>query len=389
MGANTHEILQKHKVRCYGVVRLANQMHPVRLLDLGHVSPLHSQTVYHAVGYAMTPVPSGVEGDGSRDTVILVSPDRPYVCIGYHQELEKEVDLGYCHAHGLPVYRREVGGGAVYLDDGQLFVQWAFHGGHLPADLAARFELYVRPLVETYRALGIPAYLRPINDVHVGGKKIGGTGAAQMGEAEIMVGSLMFTFDKATMARVLKVPSEKMRDKVFQSLEQYMTTMQEQLGSRPDRETVKRLYIERCAAALGREIVPGDLTSTERAVMAELDARFVSGEWLHAKGGLKPLGVKIHEDVRVVEGTLKAPGGLIRVTARLCAGTIDDIALSGDFTVLPATGVAALERALSGASLVDDPLRTIVQAVYRELALQSPGVTPEHLVDAILAAASQ
>ena len=77
--------------------------------------------------------------------------------------------------------------------------------GPLPADLEARFELYVRPLVETYRALGIPAYLRPINDVHVGGKKIGGTGAAQMGDAEVVVGSLMFTFDKATMARVLKV----------------------------------------------------------------------------------------------------------------------------------------------------------------------------------------
>ena len=102
--------------------------------------------------------------------------------------------MDYCRERGLPVYRREVGGGAVYLDDGQLFTQWVFHAGHLPADLEARFELYVRPLVETYQALGIPAYLRPINDVHVGGKKIGGTGAAQMGDAEVVVGSLMFTF---------------------------------------------------------------------------------------------------------------------------------------------------------------------------------------------------
>jgi len=157
-----------------------------------------------------------------------------------------------------------VGGGAVYLDAGQLFTQWVFHAGHLPEDLEARFELYVRPLVETYQALGIPAYLRPINDVHVGGKKIGGTGAAQMGDAEVVVGSLMFTFDKATMAHVLKVPTEKMRDKVYQSLEQYMTTMQEQLAALPDRAAVKRLYVERCAAALGAEIVPGKLTAAKR-----------------------------------------------------------------------------------------------------------------------------
>lgn len=351
---------------------------PIRLLDLGFVPPLDSQTVYHAVGHALTA--------DSPDTIILVSPDRPYVCIGYHQELEKEVDLDYCHAHGLPVYRREVGGGAVYLDQGQLFSQWAFHGRHLPAGLADRFELYIRPLVETYRALGIPAYLRPINDVHVRGKKIGGTGAAQMGEAEIVVGSLMFTFDKATMARVLKVASEKMRDKVFQSLEQYMTTMEEQLVALPDRGTVTNLYVERCAAALERELVPGELTAAERAMMTEIDARFLSVEWLHAKGGLKPVGVKIHEDVRVVEGAFKAPGGLIRATVRLHENRVDGVEFSGDFTVFPATAVGALQAAANDAELTPAALQERFAAVYRDLGIQSPGVTPEHWAEAVLAA---
>ena len=64
------------------------------------------------------------------------------------------MDLDYCRDHGLPVSRREVGGGAVYLDAGQLFVQWVFHRDALPASLEAKFELYIRPLVETYQALG-------------------------------------------------------------------------------------------------------------------------------------------------------------------------------------------------------------------------------------------
>jgi lipoate---protein ligase len=351
----------------------------IRLVDLGLVSPLRSQTVYHAVGHAMTA--------DSPDTIILVSPDRPYVCIGYHQDLEQEVDLDYCRDHGLPVYRREAGGGAVYLDAGQLFIQWGFHRASLPADLESRFALYVRPLVETYRALGIPAYLRPINDVHVGGRKIGGTGAAQMGIAEVVVGSLMFTFDKATMARVLKVSSDKMRDKLFQGLEQYMTTMEEQLAALPDREAVKRLYLERCAAALGAEIVPGELAPAEQAAMAEMDARFLSNEWLHAVGGLRRAGVKIHEDVRVVEGAYKAPGGLIRATVRLAAGTIDDVSLSGDFTLLPAAAVAALEQGLRGGLVVREPLEARLAELYRELDVCSPGVAPAHFVEAVLAAA--
>ncbi|PKO23976.1 MAG: ligase [Chloroflexi bacterium HGW-Chloroflexi-1] len=351
---------------------------PIRLLDLGLVPPIRSQTIYHAVGHAMT--------TDSPDTIILVAPERPYVCIGYHQDLEREVDLGYCREHGLPVTRREVGGGAVYLDAGQLFVQWVFHCDALPHSLEARFELYIRPLVETYQALGIAAYHRPVNDVHVAGKKIGGTGAAQTGEAEVLVGSLMFTFDKATMARVLKVSSEKMRDKIFESLAQYMTTMAEQVDPLPDRAAVRDLYLARAAVALGREIAPGAATAAELALAAELDARFVSEDWLYQKGGLRRAGVKIHEDVQVAEGAFKAPGGLIRVTVRLAAGRVDDLELAGDFTICPAAAVGALQAAAGGAELTRDALTARFAAAYRDHAIQAPGVTPAHLADAVLAA---
>lgn len=355
-------------------------MRTIRLLDLGNVSPLRSQTVYHAVAYAMT--------ENTPDTIILVSPNAPYVCVGYHQDLEKEVDVAYCRGHGLPVYRREVGGGAVYLDDGQVFMQWVFRPGNLPANLEERFALYVQPLVETYQALGINAYLRPVNDIHVGGKKIGGTGAGQIGQADVVVGSLMFSFDKATMARVLKVPSEKMRDKIFESLEQYMTTMAELLPALPDRQTVKTLCAEKCAQALGATIVAGEWSAEEEAMAAEIDARFTSAEWLYQKGGLRQSGVKIHEDVRVAESAYKAPGGLIRVTARLRDGRIDDVALSGDFTLFPALAVAALEQSLRGVLATPEALAGRLASVYRALGIESPGVRPEHFVAAIMAAAA-
>ncbi|HLF91025.1 MAG TPA: lipoate--protein ligase [Anaerolineales bacterium] len=356
-------------------------MKKVRLIDFHEVSPLRSQTVYHAAGYALT--------EDSPDTIILVSSNQPYVCIGYHQDLEKEVDLDYCQEHHFPVLRREVGGGAVYLDNGQMFTQWIFQRGHLPKNLEERFKLYVQPLVETYRELGIEAYHRPINDIHVAGKKIGGTGAAQMGQAEIVVGSLMFDFDKASMARVLKIPSEKMRDKIFESLEQYMTTMREQLSKRPDRQTVKDFYIQKCEAALGVKIYEGEWTEAEEAMAVELDERFLSHEWLYQRGGLRQIGVKIHEDVRVVEAALKAPGGLIRVTARLREGHIDDLAFSGDFTVLPSFAIASLEQALRGLRATQNALRSRLNDVYQLLNIESPGVTPDDFTNVILNAAGQ
>jgi lipoate---protein ligase len=352
---------------------------PLRLLDLGFVSPLRSQTVYHAVAYAMT--------DESPDTIILVSPSAPYVCAGYHQELEKEIDLDYCRARGLPVYRREVGGGAVYLDGDQLFVQWVIHRDLLPSDLESQFDLYIRPLVATYRALGVPAVHRPVNDIQVAGRKIGGTGAASIGAAGVLVGSLMFDFDRQTMARVLKVSSEKMRDKIVESLETYMTTLQEQLGRPADREAVKAIYLRECAVSLGAEIVPGEWTAAEEAAAAELDLRFDSPDWLHAGAGLRRLGVKISEGVQVVEGLRKAPGGLIRATVRLADGRVDDVVFSGDFALLPAAALDGLAECLLGAKPRREALLPRLIGVYEALAIQSPGVSPQDFTEAVLDAA--
>jgi lipoate-protein ligase A len=350
-------------------------MRRIRLLDLGSVPPFRSQTCYHAAARALTA--------DSPDTVILVSPSAPYVCIGFHQDLEKEVDIAYCRERGLPVYRREVGGGAVYLDDDQVFVQWVLHPSSLPAGLEERFRLYIEPLVRTYRSLGIDARHRPVNDIHVGGKKIGGTGAARIADAEVLVGSLMFDFDKAAMARVLKVASEKMRDKIFQSLEQYMTTIREQTGGTPDRRAVKDLYVRHCTAVLDAEIVPGEWTDEEEARAREYDELFVTREWLDWKGAGGRPGVKIHEDVQVVESALKTAGGLVRITARLRSGRIDDLSISGDFTIVPRTAVVAIEEALRGAPADSEAARAIIEDRYQALSAESPGMGPADLAEAV------
>jgi len=348
----------------------------LRLLTLGLVPPIRSQTIYHAVAYALD--------ESTPDTIILVAPSDPYVCIGFHQELEKEIDVDYCRAHGLSMIRREVGGGAVYLDPNQVFMQWVFHRDALPRDLNERFALYVQPLVETYHALGIPANYRPINDVHVQGKKIGGTGAAQMGQAEVVVGSLMFDFQFELMASVLKASSEKMRDQIFQSLDEYMTTMTRQLGYTPDRDRVIGIYLEQAQATLGRRIVPGAPTAKELTLAEELDRQFATDEWLYQKGGLQQTGVKIHQDVRVADLAWKTPGGLVRVTARVRDGRIDDVTLSGDFTMLPKFAPNIIEQALRGTALEANAVRGRIEEVYQRLAIQSPGLTPRDLTSGLL-----
>ena len=151
----------------------------------------------------------------------------------------------------LPVIRRQVGGGAVYLDRNQMFFHFIYPRDKAPQYAANLYPLFCEPAVRTYRDFGVAAEYRPINDIQVAGRKIGGTGAASIGEATVMVGSFMFDFDTATMARCLKVPSEKFRDKLKTTLDDYMTTMTRELATVPSRDDVKARFLKHCAAVLG------------------------------------------------------------------------------------------------------------------------------------------
>ncbi len=353
---------------------------PIRVVDVGAVAPVRSQSIFHALAYEMT--------EAGPDTILLVTTSAPYVSIGFHQEAEKELDLDTCRALGLPIVRREVGGGAVYLDSNQVFTQWIFRADRLPAHLDERFRLYSGPLVETYRDLGVPAEYRPVNDIHVQGRKIGGTGAARIELSEIVVGSLMFDFDHDAMARVLKVPSEKMRDKVVTTLKEYVTTLSRELGTEPDRPAVIARYLDECSRALGRPLEPGHVTAEELARAEELDARFDSDEWTFRKHGRTPAGVKIHEDVHVYEGAHKAPGGLVRITAVVRVGAIEDVSISGDFTLLPQGAVEAIEAALRGTAAEPDAVAARAAELYAELGVEAPGLEPSDLGTAFAAAIS-
>ena len=138
-----------------------------RFLDLDGLEPLGAQTLYEAVAIAL-------DRNLVPNTLVFCHPAEPYVCIGFHQELEKEVDVGYCQKSNLAIIRRSQGGGAVYLDSGQQFYQVVAKKDDpaIPSSVYRFFEKYLRPTVYAYRSLGVPAEYKPINDVVVENRKL-------------------------------------------------------------------------------------------------------------------------------------------------------------------------------------------------------------------------
>ena len=350
----------------------------IRLIDFGEVSWLQSQTIYHALAYA--------KKESTPDTIVFAVPVDSYVCIGFHRDLEREIDIEFCLANEIPVFRRETGGGTVYIDDEQLFTQWIFAPKNLPKRVDERFKLFIKPTIETYKFFGIDAAFFPPNDVHIKGRKIVGTGAAHIGNAEVVTGNFLFDFDCEMMAKILKVPSENFREIVYDSLLKFMTTMKRELGTVPDKEELKAVYIQECEKILGRKIVVGSLTDEEYEMMAELDKKFVTKEWLYqykTKNNGKRL-VKIHANVWLYETIYKTDSHSIHISLRVKGKRIDTISIRGDFVFNPPTRLRGLERILRNVELSPIPLQEVIEAYCEMHRIEISRATIYYLIQAIL-----
>jgi lipoate-protein ligase A len=345
----------------------------MNLYDLGHVPWLESQLIYHSF--------PRLEMEG----LILLAPAEPYVCIGYHQDAGQEVNLDYCREQRIPVFRREVGGGAVYLDGQQLFYQLVIHKDNplAPRDKAEFYRRFLAPVVQTYRRLGVEVHYQPVNDIlTTEGRKISGNGAADMGDYAILVGNLIVDFDYETMVRILRVPDAKFRDKVFKSLRENLTTLRRELDQVPPWETMIASLVRSFEVVLG-PLVPADLPMAVGGEVIKLAETHTTEEWLLRPGQRLRDGrrVRIATGVEVAQRMHKAPGGLIRATVETQHGQIVAVGLSGDFFFYPAEKLADLEQTLSGTALVEAE-RTI-EEFYRVHHIESPGVTPHDLAVAL------
>lgn len=336
----------------------------MKLYRLETVSWQDSQLLYHALPRL------------GREGLNLLSPGSPYVCIGYFQDVEQEVDVAYCRENDIPIFRREVGGGAVYLDGEQLFYQLIVHKDNplAPASKEAFYRKFLQPPIEAYRTLGIPAEYKPVNDIIANGRKVSGNGVAEIGEYIVLVGNLIVDFDYEMMARVLKVPDEKFRDKVYKTLQDNLSTIRRELGSAPPQEELWDLLTEKFVEVLGPLEVETTVDEEWRTKADELAVQFLTDEWLYQKRHPRTdREVKIRAGVRVRHKVHKAPGGLIRATTEVQDGVIAAVSLSGDFFFFPEERLTDLE-----AGLVDVPVEEVEQAVarfYKEHSIESPGVT--------------
>jgi len=356
-----------------------------RLLKLGGIDPVETQMIFEAVATARDKglVP---------ETIIFCWPKTPLVSIGFHQEIEKEIDSEYCKKEKVPVVRRILGGGAVYLDKGQLFYQIiaSEDSPTIPSTMSKLFEKLLQAPILTYQKIGIPVNYKPINDIEINGRKISGNGVGRVGNINVLTGNLILDFNYDEMVKILKVPSEKFRDKIASTLKERLTTIKREVGREFDKVYLMDLLKKNFEKNLEIELQEGTVTEEEQKILKNLQKKYLSNEWTfqtsmrhpelmqksHTITGTERV-VKIAGGVYVCEGVFKAAGGLIRTTIELVDKRINDLLISGDFEFFPREKLAALEEELKGLEIEEKRITEKIEQFYQKYNIQAPGTFPK------------
>ncbi len=241
----------------------------LRVIDAGRVPPARSQSLWHGIASAMQP--------DDRPVLSFCRPAAPYVCIGLHRRLT-ELDLVACSEMGLPVFRRQIGGGPVYCDSDQLFFQVTMPARSAPASIERLYEKLLWPAAQALRTLGLDAHLECVNEIVVEDRKLSGTGAGRIGEAVTVVGNFIFRFPHELMARVVALPDDA-RAEFLRLMRRYVSSLEAE-GVTVTVEEATAALVDAFAEALGAQPVSDEPTAAEYLAMAVWERRFAHDGWL-------------------------------------------------------------------------------------------------------------
>jgi lipoate-protein ligase A len=210
-----------------------------------------------------------------KPTLRLYSWSPPAVSIGYFQSMDAEVDTENCRYQGIDCVRRITGGGAVFHEH-ELTYSLVVPESMVPSDILKSYEMICGAVVSALNAHGIDARFCPINDILAGNKKISGSAQTRKAGMVLQHGTVLLDVNVDRMFSILKVPDEKMKDKMAKAVKERVTSFKA-LGL--SYQGFKRRLVSSFETCMGQKLLPGSLTPEEQNNAGLRTQKFRSNAW--------------------------------------------------------------------------------------------------------------
>ena len=207
------------------------------------------------------------------------------ISIGYFQSLEAEVDLEECRRLGVDYVRRITGGGAVFHED-ELTYSIVVSEDHpsIPKNIMESYGVICGAIIRGLKNLEIDSSYYPINDILVNGKKISGNAQTRKEKTVLQHGTVIMDVDVERMFSVLKVPNEKIKDKLISDVKERVTSIRHVCEEPMSFDDVARALKKGFEEQFEVTLQEGDLTSEEKELAGIFDRDcFSVDSWNHRR----------------------------------------------------------------------------------------------------------
>jgi lipoyltransferase/lipoate-protein ligase len=245
-----------------------------RLLQTGYANAFANMAIDKAILVA--------HSDGKvPPTVRFYGWAPPAISIGYFQSLVEEIDINACHRLGVDYVRRITGGGAVFHEK-ELTYSIVIAESHptIPKNILKSYARVCGAVMKGLQQLGISSEYAPINDIVTDGRKISGNAQTRKLKTVLQHGTVLMDVDVDTMFSLLKVPNEKIKDKLIADVKQRVTSIRHCLGKEVSFKQVASAMKGGFEEEFHVDLIEGVLTDEERNLAKQFENEsFSTKEW--------------------------------------------------------------------------------------------------------------
>jgi len=329
---------------------------------------------------------SGYESNGEvrPPTLRLYTYKSHCALVGQFQQVEAEIDVNYCREVNIPINRRPTGGGAIIMGNDQLGMALAASTKYpgVPNHPREIFALYSAGICQGLKALGIEGSIGGKNDIRVNGRKIAGLGLCRGDQgASLFHASLLVDLDIPLMLRVLRIPFEKLTDKVRAEVEENLTTVRREVRWPISASEVRGVVRQGFESAMGitfflRPFIPQE----EEGIRALEKEKYLDDRWIFQR---RPTPAMTGSSLQ------KTRGGLLRIYVSLDEDNmIKEVNITGDFFG-DAISLRQLEKNLSCIRAEEGTVREAIGHFFAENFNPFQQMGEEDLVRGFMAAVEE